>query len=81
MKNLVILGAGSAGTMMASQLVKKLPKKDWNLTIVDQSKEHYYQPGFLFLPFDTYSEKDVVKSIDGLIPKGVQYINKVVDTI
>lgn len=81
MKNLVILGAGSAGTMMASHLVKKLPKKDWNLTIVDQSKEHYYQPGFLFLPFDTYTEKDVVKSIDGLIPKGVKYINKVVDKI
>ena len=81
MKNLVILGAGSAGTMMASHLVKKLPKKDWNLTIVDQSKEHYYQPGFLFLPFDTYTEKDVVKGIDGLIPKGVNYINKMVDKI
>ncbi len=81
MKNLVILGAGSAGTMMASHLVKKLPTKDWNLTIVDQSKDHYYQPGFLFLPFDTYTEKDVVKSIDGLIPKGVKYINKVVDKI
>lgn len=81
MKNLVILGAGSAGTMMASHLVKKLPKKDWNLTIIDQSKEHYYQPGFLFLPFDSYTEKDVVKSIDGLIPKGVKYINKMVDKI
>jgi len=81
MKNLVILGAGSAGTMMASHLVKRLPKKDWNLTIVDQSKDHYYQPGFLFLPFDTYTEKDVVKSINGLIPKGVKYINKVVDKI
>ena len=81
MKNLVILGAGSAGTMMASHLVKKLPKKDWNLTIVDQSKKHYYQPGFLFLPFDTYKTTDVVKSIEGLIPNGVNYINKEVDKI
>ena len=54
MKNLVILGAGTAGTMMASHLKKKLSKLDWEITIVDQNKTHYYQPGFLFLPFDTY---------------------------
>ena len=29
MKNLVILGAGTAGTMMANHLVSKLPKKEW----------------------------------------------------
>ena len=52
MKNLVILGAGTSGTMMANHLVSKLPKKEWKITIVDQYKTHYYQPGFLFLPFD-----------------------------
>jgi pyrimidine operon attenuation protein/uracil phosphoribosyltransferase len=54
MKNLVILGAGTAGTMMANHLRPKLDKKEWNITIVDQYKTHYYQPGFLFLPFDIY---------------------------
>lgn len=81
MKNLVILGAGSAGTMMASHMSKKLNKNQWNITIVDQQKEHYYQPGFLFLPFDTYTEKDVVKPIKHLIPKGVTYINNGIDKI
>ncbi len=81
MKNLVILGAGSAGTMMASHLVKKLPKKDWTITIVDQSKQHYYQPGFLFLPFDTYKESDVIKPTNDLIPKGVTYLNKSIDKV
>ena len=42
MKNLVILGAGTAGTMMANHLVKKLNKKDWQITLVDQFKSHYY---------------------------------------
>ncbi len=50
MKNLVILGAGTAGTMMANHLVGKLGKNEWQITIVDQYKTHYYQPGFLFLP-------------------------------
>lgn len=81
MKNLVILGAGTAGTIMASHLKKKLSKSDWAITIVDQYKTHYYQPGFLFLPFDTYKPEDVKKSIDEFIPKGVKLIREKIDVI
>ena len=81
MKNVVILGAGTAGTMMASHLNKKLKKSDWNITIVDQYKTHYYQPGFLFLPFDTYKPEDVKKSIDEFIPKGVKLVREKIDVI
>ncbi|SDS72375.1 sulfide:quinone oxidoreductase [Formosa sp. Hel1_31_208] len=81
MKELLILGAGTSGTMMANHLRKTLPKKDWNITIVDQEETHYYQPGFLFLPFDLYKSKDVKKKIDKFIPKGVQLINEKIDRI
>jgi len=81
MKNLVILGAGTAGTMMASHLKKELKKSEWEITIVDQYKTHYYQPGFLFLPFDTYKPEDVKKSIDEFIPKGVKLIREKIDVI
>ena len=81
MKNLVILGAGTAGTMMANHLVSKLPKKEWKISIVDQYKTHYYQPGFLFLPFDTYTEDQVKKVGKKFIPKGVNYIQKKIDKI
>jgi sulfide:quinone oxidoreductase len=81
MKKLVILGAGAAGTMMASHLVKKLKKTEWEITIVDQYKTHYYQPGFLFLPFDTYKPEDVKKTIDEFIPKGVNLIREKIDRI
>ncbi len=81
MKNLIILGAGTAGTMMANHLVKKLPKKDWKITIVDQYKIHYYQPGFLFLPFDIYSTKQVKKKGKKFIPKKVDYILEKIDKI
>lgn len=81
MKNLVILGAGTAGTMMANHLVKKLPKKEWQITIIDQYKTHYYQPGFLFLPFDTYTEDQVKKVGKKFIPKGVNYIQKKIELI
>ncbi|OFY84623.1 MAG: oxidoreductase [Bacteroidetes bacterium RIFCSPLOWO2_12_FULL_35_15] len=81
MKNLIILGAGTSGTMMANHLVSKLPKNEWKITIVDQYKTHYYQPGFLFLPFDIYKEKDVKKEGKKFIPKGVTYIQKRIEKI
>jgi len=81
MKNLVILGAGTAGTMMANHLVSKLPKNEWKITVIDQYKTHYYQPGFLFLPFDIYTTKQVKKDGKKFIPKGVDYIQKKIEFI
>lgn len=81
MKNIVILGAGTAGTMMANHLRKKLPKDEWELTIIDKSKTHYYQPGYLFLPFDIYKPSQLKKPTKKFIPDGVQFINKEIDRI
>jgi sulfide:quinone oxidoreductase len=81
MKDLVILGAGTSGTMMANHLKSTLPKKDWKITIIDEYETHYYQPGFLFLPFDIYSTKQVKKKGSRFIPKGVNYIQKKIDLI
>lgn len=81
MKQLVILGAGTAGTMMANHLVKKLDKKEWALSIVDEHTTHYYQPGFLFIPFGTYDEKDVCKPKTQFIPKGVTHVQQGIDRI
>ncbi len=80
MKDLVILGAGSAGTMMMSHLSKKLPK-DWKITVVDKDETHYYQPGFLFLPFDTYTEEQVKKPKKKFVAPGVNYVQKAIDRI
>jgi len=81
MKKLLILGAGTSGTMMANHLIKKLPKTEWEITIIDQYKTHYYQPGFLFLPFDIYTENQVKKVGKKFIPKGVNYIQKKIEQI
>ena len=81
MKNLLILGAGTSGTMMANHLIHKLYKDQWKITIVDQYKTHYYQPGFLFLPFDIYTEKQVKKVGKKFIPNDVVYIQKKIEQI
>ncbi len=81
MKKIVILGAGTAGTMMANHLAKKIDKKEWSILVIDQQRVHYYQPGFLFLPFDYYSEKDVKRDKLDFIPGGVEFIQEEVEAI
>ena len=60
MKKLLILGAGTGGTIMANKMRKALAREQWEITIVDQHKTHYYQPGFLFIPFGMYTRDDVL---------------------
>lgn len=81
MKKIVILGAGTAGTMMANHLKHELKHDEWDITIIDESKEHHYQPGYLFLPFDIYSPEDIIKSITEFIPKGVHFMNKRIEKV
>lgn len=81
MKHIVILGAGTAGTMMANHLKHELDPEQWSLTIVDESNIHYYQPGFLFLPFGTYEPEDIQKPTADFIPDGVSFLHGKIDKI
>ncbi len=81
MKKLVILGAGTAGTMMLNKLYNELDSKEWSITIVDQYETHYYQPGFLFIPFGIYSKKDVIKPKRDFFPSGVEVIISEIERI
>lgn len=74
MKKILILGAGTAGTMLANKLAHVLSRDEWKITIVDQEATHYYQPGFLFMPFGIYGENDVIKPKRDYIPPGVDMI-------
>lgn len=81
MKKLLILGAGTAGTMMLNKLSNELESSEWSITIVDQFETHYYQPGFLFIPFGIYNKKDVIKPKRDFFPSGVEVIISGIDKI
>ena len=74
MKKVVILGAGTGGTVMANLLNKRLDKEDWSITVIDKDNVHYYQPGFLFIPFGFYTADQITKKKSKFIPKGVEFI-------
>ncbi len=81
MKKLLVLGAGTAGTMVVNRLCRLLDTEEWKITIVDPHETHYYQPGFLFIPFGMYSKNDVVKAKRDFIPPGVELIMAQADVI
>ena len=80
MRRLVVLGAGTAGTMVVNKLQGKLGR-DWQITVVEQSDVHYYQPGYLFLPFGSYAPADLIKPTRRFIPKGVELVTCEIDRV
>lgn len=81
MKKIVILGAGTAGTIMANKLVGALDRDQWQITIVDRDETHHYQPGYLFIPFGIYTPRDVVKPRRDYLPRGIEIVLAGIDVI
>ena len=80
MNNLVVLGAGTAGTMVANKLRQTLDAA-WSITIIEQDDTHHYQPGFLFLPFGTYRPDEIVKPTAKQIAEGISLVMGEIDLV
>ena len=65
---------------MANRLAKQ-HRKDWDIQVVDAHKTHYYQPGFLFLPFGRIKESAITRDRAGFISKKVTYTQTQIDKV
>ena len=81
MRQLLVLGGGTAGTMIVNQLRRRLAPSEWTITVVDRDDDHYYQPGYLFLPFGTYTPDQVVRRRHTFIPDGVELVFGEIDRV
>jgi sulfide:quinone oxidoreductase len=81
MKRLVVLGAGTAGTMVVNKLRSKLDRSEWAITVVDQDDTHLYQPGLLLLPFGVYEPAELVKPRHDFMPDGVDLVLSEIDRV
>ena len=80
-KRLLVLGAGTAGTMIVNKLRRRLDAGEWDITVVDRDDTHPYQPGYLFLPFGTYSPSQITRARHTLLPDGVDFVIGDVDRV
>ena len=74
MRKLVILGGGTAGTMVANKLRAASTQAELSITVVDSDDAHHYQPGYLFLPFGQLAPGQIVRSRHSFIPDGVDLV-------
>jgi sulfide:quinone oxidoreductase len=81
MKRLLVLGAGTAGTMAVNKLRPLLARDEWTITVVDSDEQHYYQPGYLFVPFGIYRPEEIVKPKQRFMPSGVDLVLGEVDRV
>ncbi len=79
-KRLVVLGAGTAGTMVANRLLKSLPD-GWSITVVDKSDTHYYQHGYLFIPFGMLPPSKVTRPTRDVLAKGLDVVAGEIDRV
>jgi sulfide:quinone oxidoreductase len=78
---MLVLGAGTAGTMVVNKMRPLLPPSEWSITVVEPRSDHHYQPGYLFIPFGSYTVSEVTKPQSQFVPEGVELIRGEVDRI
>jgi sulfide:quinone oxidoreductase len=71
---IVILGGGNAGISAAAQLLNKNPKL--NLTIVEPSDRHFYQPAWTMVGSGIYDFSKTVRPESFVIPHKANWIRK-----
>ena len=80
-QHIVILGAGTGGTLTANRLRSRLPEHRATITVVDQYDQHVYQPGLLFVPFGLADPLDIVKPRHRQLHRGINYLQQAVDRV
>jgi sulfide:quinone oxidoreductase len=76
-KKLLIIGSGSAGLAIAHQINNKVSSGDavpCQITIVDPSPTHYYQPLWTLVGAALSDRKDSVRPLAPLLPAGVAHV-------
>lgn len=78
---ILIIGGGTAGITVAASLRRHSDGKQLDITIIDPASDHYYQPAFTLVGGGCYSLDKTRRSMRGLIPAGVTWLQKSVANI
>lgn len=78
MKQILVIGAGTGGAIVANLLARKLSAREARITVISGSRRHYYQPGWLYVPFGRQDPRKLSKPVRGLLDKRIDLITDVV---
>ncbi|WP_047244959.1 NAD(P)/FAD-dependent oxidoreductase [Maribacter thermophilus] len=69
---ILIIGGGTAGIMVASQLIKQKKAKD--VAIIEPADTHYYQPAWTLVGAGAYNFEKTARPMSSVMPKGATWI-------
>jgi len=74
---LLIIGGGTAGIMVASQIKRADPS--FNIGLIEPATTHYYQPAWTLVGANTYDFDKTARSMSSVMPQGVDWIEEFAD--
>jgi sulfide:quinone oxidoreductase len=78
MHNVLVLGGGVGGTLAANLISRKLKKRiaagEARVTVVDQTGEHVYQPGFMYIAMGNQDPRSLRKPERSLLDDRVDLV-------
>jgi sulfide:quinone oxidoreductase len=79
--HIVVLGAGTGGTLAANRLRRLFSRDAAAVTVVDQDDVHVYQPGLLFVPFGLADPGEIVRPRGRQLHDGIAYHQSAIDHV
>jgi sulfide:quinone oxidoreductase len=73
-KKILVLGGGSAGVMFANRMRKAVGQDVAEITVIEKSDKHIYQPAFTLLVFDLDKPDNLVRPTKDLFYDGINLI-------
>jgi len=72
-RRVVVLGAGTGGTLAANRLRRAWSPQEVEIVVVDEDDRHVYQPGLLFVPFGLAQPDEIVRPRGRQLHDGIDY--------
>ena len=80
-RRIVILGAGTGGTIMANRLRRAHPGDQAEIVVVDRDDDHVYQPGLLFVPFGLARATEITRPRAAQLHDGIDLRRSEIDHV
>lgn len=74
--DIVIIGAGASGIAVCASLLRR--KKNLDISIIEPTEIHYYQPGWTMVGAGVFKPHKTVRTVASLIPPEVKWIKAAV---
>ena len=77
--DIVVIGGGTAGIGFVASLLKRDPSL--NITVIEPSAQHYYQPAWTLVGGGAYDVKDTARPMNKVMPKQANWLQAAVTAV